>query len=190
MPKKESQNDRARRFFEIHNVEEKTYVCKIDNCEKKITGNNTSSLVSHMKYMHKSIYQTEINNNEAVDGKTIQLKKIQLIQHCAEIVSVNGRPLNYLRDSGFQNIIKDQMDFLNAHKTGIDFRKLTEIKQYLFDSETKMCEIMKQEVANRFVSLMIDIGSRHAVSVLSICIQFIADSQIKQRNIIECFWDK
>lgn len=136
MPKKESQNDRAKKYFKLHNNDEKTYICSIEGCAKIIHGNNPSSFVSHIKHIHKSIYRMEINQ-EAVDEKTIQLKRLQLIQHCAEIVSVNGRPLNYLRDSGFQNIIADQTDFLNANKSGINFHTLTEIKQYLFDSEKK-----------------------------------------------------
>lgn len=182
MPKKESQNDRAKKYFKLHNNDEKTYKCSIDGCAKIIHGNNPSSFVSHIKHIHKSIYRMEINQ-EAVDEKTIQLKRLQLIQHCAEIVSVNGRPLNYLRDSGFQNIIADQTDFLNANKSGINFHTLTEIKQYLFDSEEKMREIMKKEVADRFVSLMIDIGSKNNVSLLSICTQFIIEERIQIRNI-------
>lgn len=42
---------------------------------------------------------------------------------------------------------------------------------------------MKKEVADRFVSLMIDIGSKNNVSLLSICTQFIIEDRIQIRNI-------
>lgn len=181
MPKKESQNDRAKQFFTLENTEKKTYLCNIDGCAKKIIGNNSSALVSHIKCMHLSIYKSTIV--QEADADTIKLKRLQMIQHCAEIVSVNGRPLNYLRDSGFQSIIRDQMNLLNVNDSGVDFHYLTEIKQYVLDSAAKMREMMKKEIDGRFVSVMIDIGSKNTVSILSICLQFIIDGQIRVRNI-------
>lgn len=182
MPKKESQNDRAKRYFTLLNKDENAYECNIEGCARKIIANNAFKFVSHIKFMHKSIYSTNVNQ-EAVDETTIKLKRLQLIQYCAEIVSVNGRPLNYLRDSGFQNIIKDQVAFLNSNNASIDFYHLKDVRDYLFDVESKMREIVKNEEKDRFVSLMVDVGSKNTASILAICAQFMINCQIQFRNI-------
>lgn len=183
MSRKISQNEKAKVYYDIVDRDKSIFKCNIDDCGKQLTAKNPSSLVSHIKHVHIDIYRKEINL-EYLDAKTIEIKRLELIQQCAEIVTVNGRPFNYLLDSGFQNIIREKVEFLNTNNCGIAFKyPFTEIKQYIFETEVKIREQIKNEMQGQLGSIMIDIGSRNSWSILSIYIQYPIDGYIKVRNI-------
>lgn len=183
MPKQTSQNERSKVYFDIISKEKSTYMCKIEGCDKLIIARNPYSFVSHIKNVHYKLYREEIDA-QALEQKTILCKRLELIQHCAEIVTVNGRPFSYLLDSGFQNLVCENLNFLKKNKHGIDLKyPFTEIKQYIFTTAIKIQDHIKAEIKDRPVGVMIDIGSKNAWSVLSTCIQYAIDGHIKVRNI-------
>lgn len=185
MPKKNSQNDRAESYFKVLDKDNYLYQCQYnkDTCFKVIVAKNKSALVSHLKHLHPKIYNKEINPS-SVDKTNIELKRLEIIQHCTEIVSINGRPFNCFRDSGFKNLIKDKMIELEKYKCGIDLNeRFTEIKEYIFHVSNGIEIKIKEDVKGRFVSLMMDCGSKNGWSVLSICVQYLIDAETRIRNL-------
>lgn len=139
--------------------------------------------MSHLKHVHHEVYRTEINAGTD-DSKSVAIKRLQLIQHCAEIVAINGRPFSYLMDSGFKGIIEDQLEFLRRNNASIEMSyPFTEIKEYISQTAMKMQKQIKAEVRGTLVSTMIDIGSRNSWSILSIYIQYAIDGYVKVRNL-------
>lgn len=108
------------------------WLWKIDGCGKLIDGKNIANLVSHIKHTHILIYAEKLNP-VAVDAKSLDLKRLELIQACVEIVTVNGRPFNCLTDSGFQNLISDKLHELedNGKAFKIDLNHYDELKKYI-----------------------------------------------------------
>lgn len=183
MPKQKSQNEKAKTYFQVFEEERQIYRCKIENCDKKISAKNAFCFVSHLRHVHNNLYRDEINTN-VIDAKSVAYKRLEMIQHCAEIVTVNGRPFSNLCDSGFHNLIRDKMDLLSENKQGIILNyPFTEIKQYIFATAAKIEEHIKTEVREKFIGAMIDIGSKNSWSFLSIHIQYNVNGRIKARNI-------
>lgn len=186
MPKKISQNEKV--YYEICDEKNKKYKCCIiidgkGECGEVVSAKNPFGFVSHIRSTHTEIYRNEINP-DVVDTKTIAVKKLKLIQDCTEYVTVNGRSFNQLRDSAVQSWIKEKVDELKNNKCGIDLNdRFTEIKKYISTASDKIKEKIKMEVENRFVSVMIDAGSKNSISILSICIQYVIDGEIVIRNI-------
>lgn len=183
MPKKLSQNDKAKIYFELVDEIKKKYKCNIGDCDGIVKAENPSGLVSHIKHVHGSLYRAEINP-EILDEKSIALKKLKFIQDCTEVVTVNGRSFSHLADSGLHGMANESIRILREHKAGIDLSgKFTEVKDYIDVVSKKIEEVIKTEVKNRFVSLMCDAGSKNGMSILSMCIQYPIDGVITIRNI-------
>lgn len=183
MPKKLSQNDKAKIYFELVDEILKKYKCNIANCGSIIKAENLSGLVSHIKHVHESLYRAEINP-EILDEKTIALKKLKFIQDCTEVVTVNGRSFSHLADSGLHGMANESIRILKENKAGIDLSgKFTEVKNYIAVVSKKIEDVIKAEAKNRFVSLMCDAGSKNGMSILSMCIQYPIDGVITIRNI-------
>lgn len=105
-----SQNEKSLEYFDLiqENLGRLMYKCRIGECPKIVNGTKTSNLVSHLKHLHPKIYIEKINPT-ASDPKSIALKRLEIVQGCAEMVTVNGRPFNSLLDSGFQLLIRNKL---------------------------------------------------------------------------------
>lgn len=183
MSKKQSLNEKARVYFESFDEQKSTFRCKIENCGKVISGKNSSAFVSHIKHVHTELFQDKIAV-DSINPTVIAVKRLELIQQLTEIVTVNGRPFNYLADSGFQDVIREKVDFLRANNSSIELKcPYSDIKKYIFETEIKMREHIKAETGDRVVAMMIDIGSRNSWSFLSMSLQYVIDGYIKVRNI-------
>lgn len=181
---KSSQNCRSLQFFELVDIAKQKFMCNINQCKKVISGQNNGNLVSHIKHLHPDIYVEKINPI-SVDKKSMELKKLNLIQACAEIVAVDGRPLNYLKDSGFQLLVQDQLDELE--RNGIPFAvccdHYKELKEYIINSGMKILDRIRIETEKKLISVMTDIGFANERSILSTNIRYIVNDSIVNRNI-------
>lgn len=78
-----------------------------------------------------------------------QEKRLKIIQSLSEIVSVNGRPFNYLLDSGLLNLLKPDLERLDNAGHGINLNKnLTEIKDYVKHVASEIRKSISTEVEN------------------------------------------
>lgn len=86
-----SQNEKSLEYFDFEkeNRGRLMYKCRIGECAKIVNGTKTSNLVSHLKHVHPKIYIEKINPT-ASDPKSIALKRLEMVQACADIVTVNG----------------------------------------------------------------------------------------------------
>lgn len=182
MPKTISRNEKAKIFFEPIEGDKDNDKCKIERCGRIVSVRNPSGRVSHLRSCHSEIYKDAIDP-DFLDEKTIQMKRLIFIQNCAEIVSVNGRSFSHLNDSGFQNMIAKQIQELKDNKCGVDLHNFKEVKKYIGDASIQIIEIIKKEVVNHFVALMIDAGSKNRMSILSMNVQYVIDGSIVIRNI-------
>lgn len=179
-----SQNRKSLVYFKLVDEAAHIYSCTIDNCGKLTKGKNLGNLVSHLKHLHINIYKENINP-VADDPKSIELKRLDLLQACAEIVTVNGRPLKCLTDSGFQLAIRDKLRELEENGRGlaIDRNNFEEVKAYIKQSGKTILERIRDEVKTKLVSVMTDIGSKNDRSILGTHIRYIANNKVVTRNV-------
>lgn len=176
-----TKNERALAFFKIISEEEKTYTCKLCN-EVKI-GNKKSNLVQHLQLRHKDVYTEEVF--QQIDPNSAKEMQLKLLQCMVEKVTINGRPIASLNDSGYLKSIDDKLRVLAKVGFGIHLRdkKYTQIKKYISDTTSKITERVKTEAAGKRISLMLDIATKNHKSILGINLRYIIDGSITERCI-------
>lgn len=179
---KNSKTEKAQRYFtqidldNNENPRKKTHKCNIPNCEKYLNGENPSNLVTHLRYCHKQIYEEIIGPEKSA---AYYLKKsLKFIQNCAELVAINGRPFSSLQDSGFRKFVDNDFNELKEAGYAVDLRDKLEIKKYITELANKIKSTIKIESKERFVSLMVDIGSKNSRSFLGISVQYLINGLI------------
>lgn len=127
-------------------------------------------------FVHNEIFEKIIDQKESP-----AIKRLKLLQNCTEIVSVNGRPFEYLHDSGFQKIIQQQLAELKiaGHALNLSDHGLSEVKGNLKQTAQKMREIISEEVKGRSLSLLVDAVTKRNRSILGFSIQYAINGQLK-----------
>lgn len=171
-------NVNAREYFDF-DENTKQSVCKVDGCKKHISGNHLGNLARHLQTVHNiACIKKSQGNKEKACKVSISLEPKELVKACVEIVTVNGRPLRALEDSGFRKIIDPILK--SFAKNDI---KLTINKQNIHDDIQSYNDLLKnkikEDIKDKIISLKFDIASKHNKSILGINIQFIKDDQLK-----------
>lgn len=106
-------------------------------------------------------------------------KRLEMLQSFAEIITVNGRPFEYLVDSGFQRIIKGDLELLSDGGMPINFsHHFHELKEFIADIALNIKNQIIIDLKNRHISIMMDIGSKNNKSLLGISSQCIIDDKV------------
>lgn len=76
--------------------------CDITDCKSILTGDNFFTLKRHIECVHPSTWTkiTEEAYSEGDDDDNYPLQREKMLQSFVETVTVNGRPINALFDSG------------------------------------------------------------------------------------------
>lgn len=108
MPKtvKNSQNDRALQFFD--EVGESSYKCKLCGGIKRAPPKRICNLVAHLSTVHEKEYKLHIKP-DCKDESYFAVKRLKKLQSFAQIVTVDGRSFQNLKDSGFQKCIEENL---------------------------------------------------------------------------------
>lgn len=182
----ESITDKSLKYFKSVSEEDakelndvtKTHRCVI--CGKHYNGTKEWNLTSHLQTSHPSVYY-EISTKK----EPPEVKRLQFLQNCVEIISVNGRPFSYLRDSGFQAIAEDTLMDLKSAGCAINLtdHNLTQVKEHLEKTSQRVQKKIANETENRPLSLMVDIATRHRRSICGFSVQYVLNGQLKIRSI-------
>lgn len=155
------------------------YECK--ECKKQICGTTLSNLGSHLYTSHPEIYRKHIGKVK----ESIPIQRLRLLQNCVSIIALGGRPITFLSDIGFQNIIAGKLKKFQAAGCSLDLKSShqPEVHRHLSETAQKVREAIKKEVKNRPVSILLDVGNRHDRAMLGISVQFIVNSRVNVRSI-------
>lgn len=173
-----------------YNNKTKDAICKIKKCTQKISKNHHGNKLRHLRAKHRSIYNAIINRRKlkrvdpiATHMKTSLFEKKNLISACVEIVTKNGRPLCFVDDSGFRKILNPLLDEIK-HRTGERSVINPEIIKSAIacDKETINSRI-KHEIKNKLISVMVDIASKHGISILGVNIRYCFEGNLKVATI-------
>lgn len=157
----------------------KTHICSF--CKQKLNGLKEWNLVSHLKSCRRDIFiEISMDKNES-----IPVKRLKLLQSCTEIVSINGRPFAFLHDSGFESVVKKELNDLRNGNHPLDLSdvNLTVVKEHLSQTANKVRNHIELEVKNRPLSLLCDIVTKHNRSMLGVSVQYTMRGALNVRSI-------
>lgn len=141
--------------------------------------NDSSS--SPEKSKEKSTGTTpKINSILTPKNIMINISPDELKKACLELITINGRPISIIEDSGFKKIISGITSGYKNEKVVINKQNIRDMIEPTAESVKKA--IIK-EVKNKFLSLKVDAATRLSRSFLGINIQFIKDDKIVLRTL-------
>jgi hypothetical protein len=165
------------------NAESKAYKC--NHCSYELKVKHTGNMESHLMRMHKDIYEdikrkrSELTENQEVPEKlkriSIYLSTEEFKKAIVEIVTVNGRPLQYLEDSGFQKIIKPILGAL-PEKLTVSRRSA---RPWIHEEAEKLREEIKIELADKIISAKMDLATRLCRSVMGVNVQLVKNGRLR-----------
>jgi hypothetical protein len=168
----------VKKLFAIDN-ESNTSKCLIDSsCSrhvKPMKGHHSGNLMRHVKRYHVKEYdeivellknvlgrkrkRTDEDNNQ-VRKLSVNYSVSNVLDACVEMVTINGRPFNFLADSGFQKLISPITNALNISINPEKVRELIPVKA------AEIRQKITDELKGKLLCLKIDSAKRLDRSLL------------------------
>lgn len=158
--------------------------CLIVDCKSIIKDTRYSALKRHLEQVHESKFQKIREEVFATldDDNNFPLQRAKLIQDLIEFVTVNGRPINAIYDSGFQNLLNRQVRQLA--KVGCDVSVTRgSIMNRIQMLAGRVREEIFYELKGKSICLLVDIATRHNRSVLGVNAQYVSDGNVILRTL-------
>lgn len=164
------------------------YNCKIETCKALLSSKKKWNLVKHFETVHASIFEDEIkkaNCKSKENHHEFEQRRLELIQHLTEIVTVNGRPFKCLADSGLIGLRARELKYLKeaGYGEGLAGDPPPTVMNHIQYLSAEIISAIKLEVKNSLVSLMVDIGSKNRRDILGLSIQYMRDDCVIIRSI-------
>lgn len=166
--------------FEQNPTNTLKYRCLIDSCKQEVAvskSNKTFNLKRHLKNNHNDLFESTF-----IGRANYEAQRLKLLQSCVELVTVNGRPLIALEDSGFQKSIEFQLNYLAQHGCKLTISRRN-IKPYIERTAGSIRERLKTELKNRPLSIMTDIVTKNHRGILGINAQYYSEGKIYLRTL-------
>lgn len=167
--------------------------CLVQNCNKIYRSAQVSTRKRHLQDSHPTVTQSILKevgaklsaeSESSDDENTIRVKisAKRVINGCVEMVTKNGLPFSTMDMSGFVKILDPILDGLANVNQPLTINR-NNIKKHVEDKVKDTVEQIKSEVKGRFVSIMMDIATRHNRSILGINVQYMIDDVIAIRTL-------
>lgn len=159
------------------------YKCLLNDKCKPVNGKKQYNLVGHLKTaIHIDFFKEKYKHDSK---KSLAAERLEYIQHCTELVTVNSEPFALLSKSGFLKMNAEKLQMLkdSGFDTGLSGPNFTAVKQQIEYLAGEIMKKTKSEVNGKFLSLMVDGATKHQRSILGIYIQYMLDSKIVTRSI-------
>lgn len=157
------------------------YNCKL--CGEDKNGTKRSNLIGHLRIKHREIYETSINSKQQNPVIDLKVKRLKLLQHLVELITVDKQQFLILQKPSFQKIIAEQLKELAVAGMGINLndKNLPEIKAHIHVIAVKIRHKLSIEVRGKMISMSIDAVSKNSRSILGIYVQYVHNEAGKVR---------
>lgn len=174
-------------YFIYSETSNKTF-CLVKDCGKAYSGYVVSNLWHHLATRHDELEPKRKKRRLVFDSDINQ--SLEIRKGLVELCTVHGRPLCIVDDAGMKRILRaitgiQDEEFENGlgrcnQRSGFGFSqdKLKADIQFVYEN---IKNIITEEVKGKMLSLMVDIVSKRAKSILGIAVQFIKDDKITIR---------
>lgn len=175
----------CRTFFRSYKENGKFFSeCLIEKCPKKrLCGKQKFNLERHLTTIHKMKFANiapVLCKNEVT--LKIQMSPAMLFRAYVQNLTLNGRPLASINDSGMRLLVDPMLKAFDDAKVHVDL-SIPNVKRYLTKySEAVKAEIRK-ETENSIIHVKLDLARRQRKSILGINVQFMKDDEIVVRTL-------
>lgn len=151
------------------------YSCK--DCGREINGTKLHNLACHIEHCHKALFALISKKKK----DPLHVKRLKLLQNAVEIVTVNGKPFNFLLASGYQAGIENKLQKLIEAGYPLDMKhsSLFQVKNHLKIMAARARDKIRDCVRDREVSVLIDIVTKNNRSIIGISVQFLLGGELK-----------
>lgn len=163
--------------------------CKLcaDRRVISISNYHYSNLTSHLKHIHKDVYNNYITdkNDYEVDIHLAAKKRLNLLQSCTELIAFKGAAFALIGSQEYLRGVQDTLDYLERAKCPLDLecRNQLVLKTYISELKRKIQHEIAEEIGRSPIALMIDLATRHGRSIIGISIQYLKGFHIKTTTI-------
>lgn len=156
----------------------KTHICKL--CKNQCNGSKEWNLAVHLAHCHQDTYKYITEEKEP-----LIVTRLKTLQNCTEAVTVNGRPFEWIHDSGYRKQFQKTLDELAASNLALNLsdHNLTVVKQHLSATANTIRQKIKDEVKDQPLSLLVDLVTKHKRSILGVSLQYSLNGELKVRSI-------
>ncbi|KAF0715623.1 zinc finger BED domain-containing protein RICESLEEPER 1-like isoform X1 [Aphis craccivora] len=124
------------------------------------------------KKQKRDIDSSQMFMSSFIANKTIKIEmdKKKLLSACIELITVNGRPMCLMQDSGFQKIINPILKAFEPNSISINPQN---IRSHVSATALKIVAEISDDMKYKMVSLKVDGVSRHNKSFLGVNVQYM-----------------
>lgn len=174
------------KYFERLNPDDDTnpkFKCLIESCNKNYCAKHQTNIIKHVRRMHANFFASNIQVQK--EKLSLPQKRLKFIQNSVEVVTINGRSFKHLDDSGHKKLVEEKMNELIAtgYGEGLGGPHFTAIKENIAYLAKEVKTKIKEEVKDRYVSLMIDFATKHRRSIMGVSLQYVHNGKIEIRTI-------
>lgn len=156
--------------------------CQIPNCKsKQLKSTKTANLKRHIMQVHPNTY-AKIFPNEVSAKVQAELDAFSMVQDAIEMVTINGYACSVLSSSGMQGFIKSRLKALRQEGISVSVDRSSIMKKVAEESEMIKKQIA-QEVKGKTVSIMFDVCTIAALSVLGVQAVYMKDDDVVCRSL-------
>lgn len=156
---------------------------------KRVGTSNTSeleqscSLNSNISVENSNDVDFASKRRKKTSSSTIQIEmdKNKLLDACVQLVTVDGRPLSILEDSGMRQILDPIVRSLGNEKP-FSINRENVLKE-IHAEATQIRNLIKSEVRGRLISIKVDTATRMDRAILGINAQYCIDGKLVLRNL-------
>lgn len=166
------------------------YFCRVDACVNSYV--DKSGAIKHLRVHHKNVYTAiRQNKNDFVNAGTektetfdirVKVNLMDIRNACVDLIVFHAMPLCAVEYPAFKRILQPYLTALE--RQGINLAiNIKNMKDLIDERSDAVRQVIKKEVQNRLVCLMIDIATRYNRSLLGVSIAFRVDGQTNIRTI-------
>lgn len=175
------------RRLQTHKSTDSRLMCTLPACNSILSDGKASNLTKHFEQKHAEFFALQLeaaNRKFAKSAPDWEKRRLEHIQHLTELITINNRPFSLLSDSGFTKLRSRELAALQeaGHGEGLT-GKFSAVMQHIQYLSSEIKSIIKKEVKNLLVSLMVDIGSKNGRDILGISIQYMRNGIVMIRSI-------
>lgn len=176
--------EKSMQYYKVAECTEAHVMCKCQLCPedaRSINATKADNLKNHLKSCHNTLFNEKIADRIK---DPLPIKRLRILQNAVEIVGVNGRPFNWLLDSGYKAGIQNKLDKLKSAGMGISFDgNMPEIKQQLKKMAEQVRDKIRNELKGKIICAMLDICTKNKRSIMGLSVQFIHNEKVTIRSL-------
>lgn len=172
----------CRTFFRTYTEDGKTY-SQCLKCSKILCGKSKANSERHLTTIHKMKF-TNITPKLPKEEITLKIRMspATVFRAYVQNLTLDGRPLASVNDSGMRMLINPLLQAFEANKVHMDL-SIPHVKKYLTRYTEAVKAVIRQEVKDNIVHVKLDLARRQRKSVLGINVQYMKNDETVVRTL-------